>query len=150
MIKKTVSKDIPLAELTLRKYEKPLEGTPRRDTIKKLCLSIGLLQPGDSRDVIVDIFNVLLSSKTELNSDEIQERVINLRKKEKIAVYGIAQSNIRRQLRRLRELFLVEKIANKYRISENEQIHNLFEERIKKYYLSSILSRVEEYFKALK
>ena len=53
-----ISKDIPLAEITLRKYEKPtnLKG---RDLVRKLCLSIGLLQPGDSRDVIVDILNVM-------------------------------------------------------------------------------------------
>ena len=55
---KKVSKDIPLAEITLRKYEKPGE-LSKRDLIKKLCLSVGLLQPGDSRDVIVDIFYVL-------------------------------------------------------------------------------------------
>ena len=54
MVKKLVSRDTPLAEITLRRYEKPnLEN--RRDFIKKVCLSIGLLQPGDSRDVIVDI-----------------------------------------------------------------------------------------------
>jgi len=150
MVKKTVSKDIPLAELTLRKYEKPSSEATQREIIKKLCLSIGLLQPGDSRDVVVDIFHVLIDSKNELNSDEIQERVIEYRKKNKLVLNGIAQSNIRRQLRRLRELFLVEKIANRYRIAENEKLHNLFEERIKKYYLPSILSRVEDYFKALK
>ena len=108
------------------------------------------MQPGDSRDVIVDIFYVLINSKQELNSEEIQFLVIENRKKHKLVLQGIAQSNIRRQVRRLRELFLVEKIANKYRIAENEQLHNLFEERIKKYYLPSILSRVEEYFRALK
>ena len=44
-----VSKDIPLNEITLRRYEKPnLQG---RELVRKLCLSIGLLQPGDSRDV---------------------------------------------------------------------------------------------------
>lgn len=150
MVKKTVSKDIPLAELTLRKYEKPSSEATQREIIKKLCLSIGLLQPGDSRDVVVDIFHVLIDSKNELNSDEIQERVIEYRKKNKLVLNGIAQSNIRRQLRRLRELFLVEKVANTYRIAENEQLHTLFEERIKKYYLPSILTRVEEYFKALK
>ena len=55
---KTISRDVPLSELTLRKYEKPdFKG---RNLIRKLCLSLGLLQPGDSRDVIVDILNVLL------------------------------------------------------------------------------------------
>ena len=42
----------PFSELTLRKYEKPFRSSGR-ELVKKLCLSIGLLQPGDGRDVIV-------------------------------------------------------------------------------------------------
>ena len=49
----TISRDTPLAEITLRRYEKPT--TEGRDLVRKLCLSVGLLQPGDSRDVIVDV-----------------------------------------------------------------------------------------------
>ena len=149
MVKKLVSRDTPLAEITLRRYEKP-NVENKRDLIKKVCLSIGLLQPGDSRDVIVDIFHVLLDTKQELDSDTLQKLVIEYRKKSKLELNGIAQSNIRRQLRRLRELFLVEKIKNNYRISENENLHVIFEEKIKKFYLNSIVNRVEEYFKALK
>ena len=44
--------EFPLAEITLRKYESPYE-LGRRELVKKICLSLGLLQPGDSRDVIV-------------------------------------------------------------------------------------------------
>ena len=149
MRKKTVARDTPLAELTLRKYERPIT-TSKRDLIKKICLSIGLLQPGDSRDIVVDIFQVLYDSKELLDSEQIQKTVILYRKKRKLELRGVAHSNIRRQLRRLRDLFLVEKVNNKYRITENEPIHHLFEEKIKKFYLNSILTRVEEYFKALK
>lgn len=147
MVKKIVSRDIPLAELTLRKYEKPSDDADKRDIIRKLCLSIGLLQPGDSRDIVVDIFHVLIESERALNSDDLQQLVIDYRKKKNLELHGIAQSNIRRQLRRMRELFLVEKVKNTYRISENETLHSLFEEKIKKYYLNSILTRVEDYFK---
>ena len=150
MSKKIVSRDTPLAEITLRRYEKPSKDMPKRDLIKKLCLSIGLLQPGDSRDVIVDIFHVLIESDQALDSEQIQERVIDYRKKQKLALHGIAQSNIRRQLRRLRELFFVEKAKNTYRIAENETLENIYEEKIKKFYIPTIMSRVEEYFKALK
>ncbi|MBI2148536.1 hypothetical protein HYU23_02555 [Candidatus Woesearchaeota archaeon] len=149
MTKKIVSKDTPLAEITLRRYEKPSSEMSKRDIIKKLCLSVGLLQPGDSRDIVVDIFNVLLDSKETLDSDEIQKRVIDYRKNSNLALQGIAQSNIRRQLRRLRELFLVEKIRNTYRITENENLHNIFEEKLKKFYIPTIISRVEEYFKMI-
>ena len=150
MVKKIVSKDTPLAEITLRKYEKPSEDMSKRDVVKKLCLSIGLLQPGDSRDIIVDIFHVLLDAKTELNSEDLQKAVVESRKTNNLALQGIAHSNIRRQVRRLRELFLVEKKGNTYRIAENETLHNLFEEKLKKFYIPTILSRVEEYFKVLK
>lgn len=51
-------KDIPLNEITLRRYEKPYESS-RRELVRKVCLSLGLLQPGDSRDIIVDIMFVL-------------------------------------------------------------------------------------------
>ena len=52
--KQTVSRDIPLSEITLRRYERPYNMS-RRELVRKLCLSVGLLQPGDSRDVVVDI-----------------------------------------------------------------------------------------------
>ena len=148
MVSKRVAKDTALAEITLRKYEKPGE-LPRRDLVKKLCLSVGLLQPGDSRDVIVDIFHVLLDSKDPLTTEKVQEAVIKYRKESKLALHGVAASNIRRQLKRLRDLFLVDKVRNEYRICENEELHHLFEQRIKKFYLNDILGRVEEYFKML-
>ena len=46
--------ETPLMEITLRRYEKP-HNLSQRDTLKKLSLSLGLLQPGDSRDIIVDM-----------------------------------------------------------------------------------------------
>ena len=144
----TISKEIPLSEITLRKYEKPSK-LPDRELVRKLCLSIGLLQPGDSRDVIVDILHVLLKAKRQkkaMSSDEIGKEVINARKKQKLALHGIASSNIRRQLKRLRDLFLAEKIKNQYRIAEFEDLTVIFEEKIEKFYLKSIVDRVKEYF----
>jgi len=44
----TISKDTPLSEITLRRYEKPSAYT-KRELTRKICLSIGLLQPGDSK-----------------------------------------------------------------------------------------------------
>ena len=149
MTNKIVSKDIPLAEITLRKYEKPYK-TSKRDSVKKLCLSIGLLQPGDSRDIITDIFHSLIESKKALTSKEIKEKVINLRKKAKLPLKGVASSNIRRQLKRLRDLYLVEKVKNNYRITENDTLENIFNEKIKKFHVESILDRIKEYFEAIK
>tara|TARA_Y100000310_G_C20641706_1_gene794320 strand:- start:818 stop:1258 length:441 start_codon:yes stop_codon:yes gene_type:complete len=143
-----VSKDIPLAEITLRKYEKPYE-MPKRDLVRKICLSTGLLQPGDSRDVIVDIFYVILHSDGELDSESVRQGVIEFRKENKLPMVGIAGSNVRRQLKRLRDMYFVEKIKNRYRIAEKERIAHIFEQKIEKFYLQAIISRVKEYIDAL-
>ena len=145
---KTIARDTPLSEITLRRYEKP-ENFKGRDLIRKLCLSLGLLQPGDSRDVIVDILAVLLKAKKELSSEEIEKLVIEERKKHKLPLLGIASSNIRRQLKRLRDLFLIEKIKNNYRITENAKLEEIFGEKIEKFLLSSITERVKEYAKKI-
>ncbi len=150
-MQKLVSKDTPLAEITLRRYEAP-SSIKERELIKKLCLSIGLLQPGDSRDIVVDVLLVLLyakKEKKELSSEEIQGMVIDLRKKDNLQLKGIAGSNIRRQLKRLKDLFLVENIKNNYRITEFDDLDVIFEKRIEKFYINSILERVREYFKVV-
>ena len=136
-------------EITLRKYEKP-SNTDKRDLIKKLCLSIGLLQPGDSRDVIVDVFHAIVDSNEPLDSKQVEEIVIKLRKEKKLPARGVASSNIRRQLKRLKDMFLIENVQNKYRISENESLDKIFKEKIERYYLNSIVERVREYFNAIK
>ncbi|MDD9953130.1 MAG: hypothetical protein OXR66_02235 [Candidatus Woesearchaeota archaeon] len=139
-----ISVDIPLAELTVRKYEKP-SGDSRRELVRKLCLSLGLLQPGDSRDVVVDVLHVLLEAEKPFTSVEVERAVIEKRKEAGLELLGIAPSNIRRQLLRLRDIFLAEKLKNTYRIREHTSIREIFEENIEKYYLSSILTRVKEY-----
>ena len=68
-----VAKSVPIAEITLRKYEKPYN-MPKRELVKKICLSLGLLQPGDSRDVIVDVLHALLE-EGEIAADEIKAKV---------------------------------------------------------------------------
>jgi len=149
---KTISRDIPLGEITLRRYEKP-SGLNERDLLRKICLSIGLLQPGDSRDVVVDVFQVVLMAskdKKMLSSEDVKNGVVSLRKKSKLPLKGIADSNIRRQLKRLRDLFLVEKLNNTYRITEWEHPSVIFDEKIEKFYLENIKNRVKDYFNELK
>jgi hypothetical protein len=147
---KTISKDTPLSEITLRRYEKPT--VKDRDLIRKLCLSLGILQPGDSRDIIVDILDILIKEsrkKNLLSSEEIEKKVIESRKKHNLPNKGTASSNIRRQLRRLREIFLIEKIKNQYRITEFYTLKELFEEKIMKYFVASIQERIYEYCEAI-
>ncbi len=136
--------DTPLGELTLRKYEPP-RGLSERELVRKLCLSLGVLQPGDSRDVIVDVLHVLLRAKEPLTSKQIEHATIDAREAAGVPVLGVAPSNIRRQVLRLREIFLVEKVKNAYRVRENASLVSIFEEHVEQYFLASILSRVKEY-----
>ena len=149
---KRISKDFPLSEITLRRYEKPYKVT-RREAIRKLCLSLGLLQPGDSRDIIVEVLQSVADASKKrklISSEDIQKKTITLRKKSKLPVHGVAASNIRRQIKRLKDIQIIEKMKNEYRITEFEDLHTIFEERIEKFYLPQITSRVKEYCKAIK
>ena len=116
-----MSAEHPLSEITLRKYETPYN-LGKRELAKKVCLSLGLLQTADSRDVIIDILLVLIEAqkkKEHLDLEEVKKRVIQSRKSASCEEKGIADSNIRRQLRRLKDLMLVEKSENSYRIAES-------------------------------
>ncbi len=139
----------PLSEIILRKYEFP-QKIKERDVVKKLCLSLGLLQPGDSRDVVVDVFHVLLKSRKLrrlLAVSEIEKKVVQNRKLHRIPMTGIASSNIRRQIKRLRNLLLVDKIKSGYRIAEFMPLEALFSEKIESLVLPNIINRVKEYLR---
>ena len=123
-----ISRETPLAEITLRRYEKPGDMYGRA-LVRKVCLSLGLLQPGDSRDIIVDMLLVLEDSrknKAWLSSFDIRDKVESSRKENSLDAKGLAESNIRRQLKRLRDAMLVDKQENQYRISEFAPISELF------------------------
>lgn len=141
-----ISRDTPLAEITLRRYEKPT--MTDRELVRKFCLSLGLLQPGDSRDVVVDVLHTLLKAKKdqqELHSEEIKNLVIETRKQLKLPILGVAGSNIRRQLKRLKDLHLIETQSNLYKITEWNELTEIFDEKIKNFLLNSVLNRVKEY-----
>ncbi len=141
-----ISRDTPLAEITLRRYEKPTMND--RELVRKFCLSVGLLQPGDSRDVVVDVFHVLLKAKgrrEELHSEEIKNKVMESRKQLGIPMLGIASSNIRRQLKRLKDLYLIETNANLYRVTEFGHVAEIFEEKVQNFLVNSVMARVRDY-----
>lgn len=147
---KKVSSETPLFELTLRKYEKP-QTKKERELVKRLCLSMGILQPGDSRDVVVDVLHVLLKGRRKrqlLSVEDVEKKVIINRKLHKLEMHGIAPSNIRRQIKRLRNLMLVEKIKSRYRISEFLGISEIFANKIEKFLLLEVLQRVKDYLAA--
>jgi len=146
-----MARDIPLAEITLRKYEKPYK-SDKRELVKKICLSLGLLQPGDSRDVIVDILSVLNDAcreKKEISSEDIKKKVEEIRKEKNLGGRGVAESNIRRQLKRLRDLMLVEKKGNLYRLSEFASLKEIFNDKIKEFLIPQTIARIEEHLDML-
>jgi hypothetical protein len=133
----------PIAEITLRKFERPLN-EDLDELIKKFCISIGMLQPGDSRDVVVPILKLLLFAKKEnkiLSSKEIEEKVKAQR--------SIAGSNIRRQLLRLEQLHIIEKNSGGYRIKEFLSLKEILNNHIKPFLLEPALKRIEEYTEAI-
>ncbi|MFA5259251.1 MAG: hypothetical protein WC979_07075 [Candidatus Pacearchaeota archaeon] len=144
-------KDIPLSEITLRKYEKPAN-LEKRELIRKICLSLGLLQLGDSRDIIVDILMALVDAnknKEEITSDEINTRVEEIRKKYSLETKGLAESNIRRQLKRLRDKMIVDKSENKYYLNEHSSLKEIFKNNIEKFIIPQTIERVKEYLDEL-
>jgi predicted transcriptional regulator len=144
-------KDLPLSEITLRKYERP-ENLGERELVRKICLSLGLLQLGDSRDVIVDILLVLVNAqknKESLDSEEIGKRVEELRRIHSLDNRGLAESNIRRQLKRLRDFMLIDKSENKYYLSEQSTLKEIFTQSIEKFIIPQTIERIKEYLEVL-
>jgi DNA-binding transcriptional ArsR family regulator len=144
-------KDIPISEITLRRYEKPYDSSPR-EIMRKVCLSLGLLQAGDSRDIMVDILLVLEEARKNkhwLSSFEIRDRVEKKRKENSLDNKGMAESNIRRQLKRLRDALLIDKHENKYRLSEFSSLSEIFESKIEKFLVPQIIERIKEYLNKL-
>lgn len=142
-MQKKALKDLPLQEITLRKYEEPtaIEG---RELVKKFLLSLGLLNPGESRDIIVDITAALLLAKKGKKILNIPEFLQMLAGKP-----GASAPNIRRQLRRLKELKLVEKLPEGYRITEFGQIKPIIESYVAEFLVQAALERVKQYAEKL-
>ena len=90
------------------------------------------------------------NKKEFLTSEEIASNVIVFRKKENLPMKGIASSNIRRQIKRLKDIFIVENITNQYRITEFDTLDNIFKNKIEKLYMENIVERVKEYLGSVK
>ena len=103
-------------------------------------------------DIIVDMLMVLEDSrndKKQLNSFEIRDKVQEKRKEHSLEEKGLAESNIRRQLKRLRDSMLVDKQENKYRLSEFSPLSEIFEVKIEKFLIPQTIERIKEYLEKL-
>ncbi len=128
-------KDIPLQEITLRRYESP-QNMSTEELPRKFLLSVGLLQPGESRDIIVDIFQLLRKNATR--SYEVHQILLELKGKK-----GASPPNIRRQLRRLRDFKLVEKTMDGYKICE--KVLPVVQNFIEPFVIKQAIVRLREY-----
>lgn len=140
---KTAHRDIPLNEITLRKYESPF-GLEKRETARKFLLSIGLLQPGESRDVIVDIFDLLLEAKKTKAELDVPDFLRIMKDKK-----GASAPNVRRQLRRLKDMKMVEKTAKGYRIVEFGKLEPIITNFIVPFVIAQSTERLIEYAREL-
>ena len=93
--------------------------------------------------------NRTLSDTLTFEASKIEEKIIELRKNEKLPMLGIAASNIRRQILRLRDIFIVEKVKNNYRIAEFSPLTETFENKVENFFLPNILERVKLYLKEI-
>jgi DNA-binding transcriptional ArsR family regulator len=140
---KKVFKDKPLDEITLRRFEKP-SNEDLKELSRKFLMSIGLLQTGDGRDIISEIFyEFVVSAKNHeyLPVELIIEKFSDF--------HGGTSSNIRRHLRRLKEAGLVERTFSGYRIIEFMPITELLKKKIIPQLIEPSINRVIEYCSAI-
>ena len=142
MVKKSL-RDIPLQEITLRKYEQPY-GLDDRELSRKFLLSIGLLQPGESRDIIVDIFELFVKAR-KINKPLEVEFIVN----ELEGKNGASAPNVSRQIKRLRDMKLIEKVHEGYRITEFGKIDNIVSNFVVPFVINQSAERLSEYAKEL-
>jgi DNA-binding transcriptional ArsR family regulator len=131
--------DMPVFDLSLRRFEKPSGSF--KDLLRKFCISVGLLQPGDSRDVIVDLLELFIKAAKEkkfLSTENIYSYVLRTNKK------GVSQSNTRRHLFRLKEMDFIEKTSQGYRLREWLSLKELFSDLVK-FKINPTISRIIEY-----
>lgn len=143
-IKSRLLKDKPLAEIQLSEFEKP--GQDYVTNLRRLCISLGLISPGESRIAIVRILDILLKAKkTNPNGLDSYTIVKELYQHDVKIVYA----NILRDLRKLVRTGLVERIDGGYRIKENGTLEDILKNFVKPYIIDRITNRISEYAHAI-
>ncbi|MFA5405909.1 MAG: hypothetical protein WC307_00930 [Candidatus Nanoarchaeia archaeon] len=131
--------DTPVLDFSLRKFEKPSGNFD--ELLRKFCISTGLLQPGDSRDIIIDLLLLFIKAgkvKRFITINNIYKYLLDTGKP------GVSQSNARRHLLRLKEFDFVEKTIEGYRLREWLSIEELFKDFIK-FKAEPTIERIIEY-----
>lgn len=132
-----MAEEKPLIELTLAKYDKPTS-MGKRELLRRFCVSVGLLQAGDSRDLMPKILDVLMGEREPQTLEQIMKKLPKA-----------APSGVRRHLRRMMELRIVERHKKRYRLAEGESLEFIVKYLLKRYIDEEIFFRIEEYAEAL-
>lgn len=142
--KNKLFKDRPLYRVVLSEFEKP--SADYFSNLRRFCISLGLVNPGESRIGIVYILDILLRSRKDkpggLSSYEMIRKLYNNNVR-------IVYANILRDLRKLIAAGLVEKINGNYRIKENLDLLEILDKFVKPYIIDRILKKIEEYASAV-
>lgn len=125
-------KDVPIMELTLRKYEPP-SGEFDQD-LRMFLLSMGLVRPGDERSPAETIFKTLLTSNNPVSVSKMAEKA------------GITESAVRYHLERLKSMRLVEG-RREYRLAEGDLLVSF--RVFRRYVVEEVLDRIEAYVSQL-
>lgn len=98
-------------EIVLRKLEKSDgEVQTRNSMIRKVVLSLGLVNPKESRTLVFDIFDILLSLSNEnLSISDIHSRLKDANK-------DVSIKSVYYHIERMRAKGIVEKIRGNYRL----------------------------------
>lgn len=138
----------PLRTLSLSLY--PKSTVKGREAIERFCLSLRLIPSTSSKDTIVDVLHeIILTSKEKkgISSKDIESLVKDKRKHLGLSLDGCASSNIRRILKQLKNLGVIEKTKG-YHLKKFMPLDTIVEEVIEKDILYFI-KRIKEYAKQI-
>jgi hypothetical protein len=143
-IKERLFKDRPLSGIALNEFERPTNDY--NTNIRRFCISLGLVSPGESRIAIVYLLDILLKARKKRPEGLDSYEIIKELYKRKIK---IVYANILRDLRKLIAVGLVEKRNSLYRIKENLKLDEIITSFIKPYIIDRMLGKIEEYAKSI-
>jgi hypothetical protein len=143
-LKERLFKDRPLSGISLNEFERPTNDY--NTNLRRFCISLGLVSPGESRIAIVYILDILLKSRKKSPEGLDSYEIIKSLYKRKVK---IVYANILRDLRKLMATGLVEKRNSLYRIKENMRLDEIISDFIKPYIIDRMLNKIEEYAKSI-
>ncbi|GAG10925.1 unnamed protein product [marine sediment metagenome] len=121
-----------ISDVRLKWYDESCLGVEEnRELVRILLDSLGV-----TRDVALDIFEVLLMAKSDgisMTGREIKDKVIGLRKERKVKKprNGLTDRNIQLWLRFFREIDLIERVGSRHLFSGNKKPSKVWLEKTK-------------------